>query len=88
MLDRCGDCPADRLDDCVGAVAVELNQRYRSANPRQRGDPGTAQLECRRTVSEHVRDDCNDEPHEQRTRDGALVAVEQRLLRRLRQRLM
>ena len=66
MLDRCGDCPADRLDDCVGAVAVELNQRYRSANPRQRGNPCTAQLECRRTVSDH----------EQRTRDEALVAVE------------
>ncbi len=76
MLDRCGDNPAGRLDDCVGAIAVELNQRCRSANPRQRGDPGMAQLECRRTVIDPVPGDRNNESHEQRTRDGALVAVE------------
>ena len=76
MLNRCGDDPAGRLDNCFVAIAVELNQHRRSADPRQRGNPGTAQFECRRTVSDPVRGDRNNEPHEQRTRDGALVAVE------------
>ena len=87
MLNRCGDDPAGRLDDCVGAIAVELNQRHRSASPRQRGNPGTAQLECRHTVSDPVRGDRNNEPRKQRSRNGALVAVDYRQLRLLRRRL-